>query len=449
MAEWKKIIVSGSQAHLTSVTASNLTDNNILVAGTGGAVESSGITYDGSTLGLGSSVITSTGATSILSGSFSGSVQGDGSGLTGVTAAVDIDSLSALGGTGLHQTQDHFIFSDNGTEKKITFSNLEDAIFANISGDATVAAGGALTIAADSVEGTMLHTSSADGTTMELSSDTLSVLKVPNALTDTAGGGLTDFSFDGSGAVNIAVSGASALSTNGITKWSGDAFVDSSLTDNGSAITGTTSIQLTGASSNLSGSFSGSFQGDGGSLTGIATILTVDDASSTQNLDLIADDLQFLGTANEIETAVTKVSTDVKVTIGLPDNVTIGNNLTVTGDLVVNGDQTILSVTNLAVDDKFIMLNSGSTTAGDESGIVFGGSNGSANEGAALIWNGDYNSNDGRLAVANSVSGTATSASPNYFLAGVFTGSAAGAATVQADHPGNIRVDGSDIYIYV
>ena len=447
MAEWKKIIVSGSDAHLASVTASNLTNDNIVVVGTGGALESSGLTYDGSTLALGSKNITSTSGTSNLSGSFSGSFSGDGSALTGVTAAVDIDALSALGGTGLHQTQDHFIFSDNGTEKKITFSNLEDAIFANISGDATVAAGGALTIAADSVEGTMLHTSSADGTTMELSSDTLSVLKVPNALTDTAGGGLTDFSFDGSGAVNIAVSGASALSTNGITKWSGDAFVDSSLTDNGTAITGTTSIQLTGDSSNLSGSFSGSFQGDGGSLTGIATTLNVTDGSNPQAINLQSETLTFAAaSANEITVSTSTADT---VTIGLPDNVTIGNNLTVTGDLVVNGDQTILSVTNLAVDDKFIMLNSGSTTAGDESGIVFGGSNGSANEGAALIWNGDYNSNDGRLAVANSVNGSATSASPNYFLAGVFTGSAAGAATVQADHPGNIRVDGSDIYIYV
>jgi hypothetical protein len=80
-----------------------------------------------------------------FSGSFSGSFEGDGSGLTGVVAAVDIDALTA--GTTLHQTQDSFIFSDNGTEKKITFSNLEDAIFSNITGDATVAAGGELTIA--------------------------------------------------------------------------------------------------------------------------------------------------------------------------------------------------------------------------------------------------------------------------------------------------------------
>jgi hypothetical protein len=71
--------------------------------------------------------------------------------LTASAGSVDIDALSALGGTGLHQTQDHFIFSDNGTETKITFSNLEDAIFANVSGDATIAAGGALTIADNAV----------------------------------------------------------------------------------------------------------------------------------------------------------------------------------------------------------------------------------------------------------------------------------------------------------
>ena len=68
------------------------------------------------------------------------------------TASVDIDALDALGGTGLHQTADHFIFSDGGTEKKITFSNLQDAVFAGVSGQATVAAGGALTIANDTID---------------------------------------------------------------------------------------------------------------------------------------------------------------------------------------------------------------------------------------------------------------------------------------------------------
>ena len=84
---------------------------------------------------------------------------GDGTGGLAASSgvlSVNIDGLSALGGTGLHQTQDHFLFSDNGTEKKITFSNLQDAIFADVSGDATIAAGGALTIAAGAVEGSMV-----------------------------------------------------------------------------------------------------------------------------------------------------------------------------------------------------------------------------------------------------------------------------------------------------
>ena len=46
--------------------------------------------------------------------------------------------------------------SDSGNLVKITTSNFEDAIFGNISGDATVAAGGALTIANDAVEQAMI-----------------------------------------------------------------------------------------------------------------------------------------------------------------------------------------------------------------------------------------------------------------------------------------------------
>mgnify|MGYP003133476796 CR=1 FL=1 len=83
--------------------------------------------------------------------------------LTASSQVTDIDALSALGGTGLHQTQDHFMFSDNGTEKKITFSNLEDAIFANVSGDATIAAGGTLTIAANAVQDSMVNDDVATG----------------------------------------------------------------------------------------------------------------------------------------------------------------------------------------------------------------------------------------------------------------------------------------------
>ena len=70
----------------------------------------------------------------------------------------------------------------------------------------------------------------------------------------------------------------------------------------------------------------------------VATSLTVDGDSTTEDVALLTDDLKIIGTGNEIETAVAKSGTDVSLTIGLPNNVTIGNNLTVTNDLQVNGD---------------------------------------------------------------------------------------------------------------
>ena len=88
-------------------------------------------------------------AASRITGSFTGSFVGDGSSLTGV--AQDIELLDAYGAATLHQTQDKFLVSDNGTEKSITFSKLEDSIFANVSGDIAIAAGGAATIQANSV----------------------------------------------------------------------------------------------------------------------------------------------------------------------------------------------------------------------------------------------------------------------------------------------------------
>ena len=70
----------------------------------------------------------------------------------------------------------------------------------------------------------------------------------------------------------------------------------------------------------------------------IATALTVDGDSGTQDVALLTDDLRIVGTANEVDTAVSKSGTDVTVAIGLPNDVTIGNDLTVTTDLQVNGN---------------------------------------------------------------------------------------------------------------
>jgi hypothetical protein len=261
MANWKKIIVSGSNAHLAQITSSVLTDGNLIMAGTGGALKNSGISFSGSTFNIGSSSIISTGTGSVLTGSFSGSFVGT--------------------------------------------TNLPDL---------------------------------------------------------TQGSGIVPFTYDGSGTATVAVSGASALNNNAVTKWNGNAFVNSSLTDNGTLVSGATSIQLTGASSSLTGSFTGSFKGDGSGLTGLATTLDISGSNGSGiSINLVTQDLTIGGTSNEIETSVAGTT----VTIGLPNDVTITQDLTVNRNLTVLGTASFQHTEDLDVADRFIRLASGSNAAGD------------------------------------------------------------------------------------
>ena len=96
---------------------------------------------------------------------------------------------------------------DVNDDGKILVGDGNDINSVAVSGDVSLSNTGAVTIANDAVEGTMLNTNSADGSTMELSSDSLSVLKVPNALTLstglTAGG-----TFDGAAARTVTVASA-------------------------------------------------------------------------------------------------------------------------------------------------------------------------------------------------------------------------------------------------
>lgn len=138
--------------------------------------------------------------------------------------------------------------------------------------------------------------------------------------------------------------------------------------------------------------------------------------------------------------------------LGTTDGVQF-SSLTLTGDgvvqgnLTVQGDFTNLNTTNLNVEDKYMLLNSGS--ASGDSGIIFGGADGVANSGTAIVFDTSYNGNDGRLAVVNTLASDAsTDQTPNYYLAGAFVGTEAAAATAQTDHQGNIRIEGEDIYIY-
>ena len=409
MASWKKVIVSGSAAALSSLTldtalpvaqggtnATSLADKSVLitqdsgtdtvsalaltsngsiivggtggpaveaaadVAGTGltavvgdgtlvinvdaaqtqitdvGALDAGSITSGFGNIDNGTSTLNTGNATvdnlvndssvanSRITGSFTGSFVGDGTGLTGT--GLDIDSLSALGGTGLHQTQDHFVFSDNGTEKKITFSNLEDAIFGNVSGDATIAAGGALTIGANAVEGSMLNSNVA-GTGLDYGSDELSV-------------DVSDF--------------------------------------------------MTNGSNNR-----------------VLTATGTDGQNAEANLTFD------------------------------------GSTLVVNGNLEVAGTQTTVNSTNLLIEDRFVLLNSGSSATGD-GGILVG--SGSAYSSSAFIF--DDSEDRWGVQIDTQLGSTAATAIPEAYSSLLVLNAHTGSATYTKN--GNLRIDDSgDIFIYV
>ena len=137
------------------------------------------------------------------------SVAGAGLSMSGNVLSVDIDELTALGGASIDQA-DNFILSDAGTEKKVTFSNLEDAIFANVSGDATIAAGGALTIEANAIEDGMINDNVATGLAGDGLSASSGVMNVD--VSDFAGAGLED---DGSENLRLNIDGLAADSNAG------------------------------------------------------------------------------------------------------------------------------------------------------------------------------------------------------------------------------------------
>ena len=476
MASWKKVIVSGSAAELSSLTldtalpvaqggigASSLTDKAVLISQDSGtdAVGAVALTSNGQLIiggadgpaaatltGTSNEVTVTNGANSItlslpddvtigqdltitrdivsivdindmndivksrnitnsgsvaashITGSFTGSFVGDGTGLTGT--GLDIDALSALGGTGIAQG-DHFVFSDSGTEKKITFSNLEDAIFGNVSGDAAIAAGGGLTIAANSVEGTMLNTNSADTSTIELSSDTLSVLKVPNALTvDDATIQLNSgTTFDGSGAKTIAIKDggvdadalAAAVAGNGLT-------------------------------------------GGGGSALAVGAGTGIDVSSNAIAVDV--SDFMANGSNNRVLTAT---GTDAQ---NAEANLTFdGTTLTVNGNLEVAGTQTTVNSTNLLIEDRFILLNSGSTASGD-GGFLVG--SGSAYSASAFVF--DDSEDRWGVQIDTQLGSTAATSIPEAYTSLYVLNANTGSATYNVK--GNIRIDDSneDIYIY-
>jgi hypothetical protein len=111
MATWKKVIVSGSSAELAALQVDNLTSGQVVIGGGTGNLSTTAINGTGN-------ILATTGATGVsISGSFSGSFFGDGSGLNNVIAAFPTVQKTDLAST------DQFYIND-GANKYVTYGSL-------------------------------------------------------------------------------------------------------------------------------------------------------------------------------------------------------------------------------------------------------------------------------------------------------------------------------------
>jgi hypothetical protein len=234
--------------------------------------------------------------------------------------------------------------------------------------------------------------------------------------------------FNGSTGSTIALNGYAGFTSNGILKWNGSSLANSSLTDDGTTISTAASIQAGGASSSLTGSFDGSFFG---TLTGTASYAT----SASQAISS-----SYAGVVGSIANNVTNNTNNYILTatgggaINGESNLTfdgslltVSGNATITGDLTVAGTASFTNTDNLNIRDKFILINSGSSTLADSGWIT---QYNAAGSGSAFYLDATSTGTYGRFAVAYDVVGTSTSLTVDEFVVTAKVNqSAPGAAT--------------------
>ena len=516
MAEWKKVIVSGSSADLSALTldtalsvgsggtgASTLTDGGVLLGSGTGAVTSlarltAGQVVIGSTTGDPvNATLTGGSGIAITEGDGTITIAADGLGAGTVTQVDTSGTVNGLTLTGGPITTTGTI-TLGGTLANIANTALTNSTVSY--GGVSLALGGTdATPAFDLSDATNYPTSALVGTiTNAQLAGSIANSKLVNSTVSYGGVSLALGGTDATPAFNLsdatAYPGDSSLTTLGTVTAgdisailpagtvSGSAQIDGSTISNNSVSFGGVSVALGGSDATPAFDLADATGYLTTALSG--TITNAQLAGSIANAKLSNSAITIAGTSTSLGGSITlgaitaasgivsgssiaspgqgevRLTTNgvagSTVDLGLQetDSVTFGalaitNDAIIGGDLTVNGTTTSINTTNLDIEDQFILLNSGSAAILD-SGIVFGGTNGVAQSGAATIWDASYNSNDGRLAIVNNMASNATgNQTPSYHIAGVFEGTAVNAATAQVDHPGNIRIESDEIYIYI
>jgi hypothetical protein len=507
MAEWRKVIVSGSTAQLA-------------------------------TLQVGSNQqIGATQATTFLTGSFTGSFFGSGANLSGVTATFPGSNLTPL----LSTTR---IFSNDGVSNTsntyVTAGQITGSAYAGVSGDITIGTGGVAAIGASKVtsamilDGTIAGTDIASGTVANANlafsaitiagnstslggsitaatilngtgvhsgsnSVTIGSTAISLGATSTTLTGLTSVNstgFTGSllgtaaTASFVAVANVSGLGTSvatalGVNVGSVGAFVTNGGalgTPSGGTLTNASGLPISGLVASTSTALGvGTIELGHASDTTIARqsagIVTIEGNVVTTNvgtatfsnksIDLTSNTLtgtvaQFntalsddnfatlTGTealTNKTLTSPTISNPSISGTLAASGNVTIAGNLNVSG--LISGSATYITSTNVAITDQFILLASGSGATVDAGIIV----QDAAGDGEAFYWENNV-TGTGRWAIASSVAPSAVTVTAAEYMVSART--AAGAPSGNPTYGGGtngfgqmyVNTSTSDIYIY-
>lgn len=215
------------------------------------------------------------------------------------------------------------------------------------------------------------------------------------------------------------------------------------------AINGTGNIvATTGADSvSMSGSFSGSFYGDGSNLTGVGISFAL--SQSTGITPFTYDGsataaIQVSGSDTLTTNTLTKWNGNAFVNSNISDDgtlVTISANTLFTNDITVQGTASFQNTENLLVADRFVLFASGSNTAGDGGIIV---QQGTQNIGELY----GFENTTTRWGFTSSFDAALTSFTPDAYVAAVIDIQAGHVDVARYQKMGNIKIDNGDIYIY-
>lgn len=429
MASWKKILHSGSAAELASLALdtplpvpsggtgrSSVTSGNFLLGNGSGALTLVGSNGSGN-------VVRSDGATltnMVGTGSFTGSFVGDGSGLTGINAgninAPGLDTEVIFNDGGDFGTDVSFTF--NKTSNVLTVGGSDFGANVSTSGTATVGNlasgtnsdnviidGGSGILKSRGIDSRVWGSSLVDGsgasTRVSFWTDSNTITSDAQFTFNSTTNILTVSGSDYGNAADIAGTATvgnltAGINSNNVIIDGGSGILKSRTID--SKVWGSSLIDGSGASTQVA------FWSDGDTITG--------DADYTYN------------------------STSNVLTI---DGSTFGENVEIAGNLTVLGDTLTANVANLEIEDRFILLNSGSATG--DGGIIV--QNAAGGNGVALGWD-DSESRFG-VQLQTTLGSTATAIAPDSYVALAVSGSGAAA---EEQKLGNIRTDGDEIYIW-